>query len=143
LGRVVLRGDDGTAIFVVEGAGAGEMGLARFNEAGEAVRIGDAGRASFETLAIAGLAGRGMPPGRWSEAGELGRGIPAARRVTRGGGGTRVPTLLGLLGPATRRNRSSSWVLSFGDKVPTSDQTCSPTKEYASLEVSHVRRGTV
>jgi hypothetical protein len=49
-------------------------------------------------------------------------------------GGKRAPGLPGLLGPATRRNRSSNCVWSFGDNVPTSVQTFSPTKAYASLK---------
>jgi hypothetical protein len=39
----------------------------------------------------------------------------------------------GALGPATRRRRSSSCVLSFGDMFPTMPQIDSPTRVYASL----------
>ncbi|KAF8146243.1 hypothetical protein K438DRAFT_526866 [Mycena galopus ATCC 62051] len=86
----------------------GEPARGRFKGTG----TGDAERRGF---ILAGLAGRGMPPFLEVVTGEPGRGIPAARRLTWAGGAGVSP----LLGPGTRRNRSSSWVLSLGDSGPT------------------------
>jgi hypothetical protein len=82
------------------------------------VFAGDAGRATREVDAIDGLADLGV----WADR----RATPLG--VT--GGGSVFPWELG---PGTRRNRSSSCVLSLGDRGPTRDHTFSPTREYASL----------
>jgi hypothetical protein len=134
----MLRGRaiaEGMARFDVGEGGAGETGRAKFDETGEftlTVRAGEAGRPGFETPTREGLTGLWVLPGR---AGEAGRGMPAVNLAT-GGSAARFPVLPGLLGPATRRRRSSSCVLSFGDKGPTSDHTFSPTKVYTSLKTS-------
>lgn len=91
--------------------GTGEAVLSAF--------AGDAGRAIREAAVIDGLAGLGA----W-----------AIRRVTPPGAIGRASVFPWELGPGTRRNRSSSCVLSFDDKGPTRDHTFSPTREYASLE---------
>ena len=99
------RGDSG---LVCEGTG----------EAVLSVFAGDTGRAIREVAVMEGLADLEA----W-----------AVRRVTplgATGGGSVFPWELG---PGTRRNRSSSCVLSFGDRGPTRDHTFSPTREYASL----------
>jgi len=96
--------------------------------AGEAERNvleGEPGLAIREILGTAGLAGRAAV----DREGESGR-VPAAKRdICADCTGVCGSGLPGLLGPATRRRRSSSCVLSFGDNGPTSDQTFSPIKE--------------
>lgn len=119
LPRPRLEGDVGT----------GDGAIGRIPRAGDSAReategagdtdliAGEAGRARRDIPAIDGLAGRGSPP---------------AKRPTAG----LVATCSGLsceLGPGIRRNRSSSWVLSLRDKVPTNDHIFSPIKAYASL----------
>lgn len=108
----------------------GEDGLAIWERAGEADRgilAGEPGLANREIPETAGLAGRG-------EVGESERmPVPARRDTCAGCAGVCGTSLPGLLGPATRRRRSSSCVLSFDDNGPTSDQTFSPIKEYTSL----------
>ena len=87
---------------------AGEAGRATFaaGDADRKVAAGDAERASLEVPATAGLPGRGIPPTREVVAGEPGRAMPVCRRVIwAGGAGT---SFFRLLGPATRRRRSSS-----------------------------------
>ena len=86
------------------------------------VRAGEAGRASREMAATDGLAALGGPPPR---AIVPGRAMPPATRETAGGVATVVEPSW-VLGPETRRRRSSSWVLSFGGKGPTNVQTFSP-----------------
>lgn len=90
---------------------------------------GELGRARREGAARAGLEDRGMPPIRDAGpgTGDPERGIPVINRVTCDGGAGVSPRS-GLLGPATRRSRSSNCVLSFGDKWPTKDQIFSPTR---------------
>ena len=75
------------------------------------------GRANLETGATDGLAGRGR----------------FLRRATPGAGGFEGSVFPWELGPGTRLRRSSSWVLSFAERVPTRDHTFSPTNVYASL----------
>ena len=99
------RGDSGRTC-----EGTGEAVLSVF--------AGDAGRAIREVAAIDGLADLGV----WADR----RATPLGAT----GGGSVFPWELGL---GTRRNRSSSWVLSLGDRGPTRDHTFSPTREYASL----------
>ena len=101
---------------------------------------GDAGRAKRDGAAIAGLAGRPMPPMREIAlgAGDPDRGIPVATRDAWVASGA-VSTLSGLLAPGTRRSRSSSCVLSLGDRAPTRDQIFSPTSTYPSLMMLHQR----
>jgi hypothetical protein len=115
-------GDGGTALFGMgmRDVRTGEAARGRFEGAGDAERRG---------FIPAGLAGRGMPPVRAVVTGEPGRGIPAAKRVTWAAGAGASP----LLGPGTRRNRSSSCVLSLGGNGPTSVHTFSPTRVYPSL----------
>lgn len=93
--------------------GTGEAVLSAF--------AGDAGRAIREAAVIDGLAGLGALAVR--------RTTPLGATDATGGGSV----LPWELGPATRRKRSSSCVLSLDDKGPTRDHTFSPTKEYASL----------
>lgn len=86
-------------------------------------REGEEGRARREGPVTAGEAGRGIPPMPLNR--ELGLGTPEARREAGpgvedvGGAETALSGVSPLLGPATRRNRSSSCVLSLGDKGPT------------------------
>lgn len=109
----------------------GEEGRPIWEGAGEADRNvleGEPGLAIREILGIAGLAGLA---GRSvaNREGESGR-VPAAKRdICADCTGVCGSGLPGLLGPATRRRRSSSCVLSFGDNGPTSDQTFSPINE--------------
>ena len=110
----------------------GEEGLPIWDGTGEADRTvvaGEPGLTTREMPEIAGLPGRGVI----NREGESGRAPAAAKRKTcavcadcTGLCGSDLP---GLLGPATRRRRSSSCVLSFGGSGPTSDQTFSPIKE--------------
>ena len=81
---------------------------------------GDAGRANREV--VDGVVGRGIPSDR-IEARDSGRRGPIGVR------GDETFSLSGLfkLGPGTRRSRSSSWVLSFEERGPTSDHIFSPT----------------
>jgi hypothetical protein len=99
------RGDSGR---VCEGTG----------EAVLSVFAGEAGRAIRDAAVIDGLADLGALAVR--------RATPLGAM----GGGSVFPWELG---PGTRRNRSSSCVLSLGDRGPTRDHTFSPTREYASL----------
>jgi hypothetical protein len=114
----------------------GEDGRAVCDAAGDAdlnVREGEPGRAMRDIVDAAGLAGRGIPPDFPTD-GDSGREPPLARRVTRAGcAGVWYSDLAGLLGPETRRRRSSSCVLSFGESGPTNVHTFSPTNAYASL----------
>ena len=106
------RGDSGRTC-----EGTGEAVLSVF--------AGDAGRAIREVATIDGLADLGV----WVD-----------KRVTplgATGGGSVFPWELG---PGTRRNRSSSCVLSLDDKGPTRDHTFSPTREYASLEYDQKKK---
>lgn len=50
--------------------------------------------------------------------------------------GAGASPLSGVLGPATRRSRSSSWVLSLGESGPTICQIFSPTRTYPSLSAA-------
>lgn len=90
-------------------------------DADRTVLEGDAGRASREVL-VDGVVERGIP-NDLIEAWDSGRRGPVGVR------GDTILSLSGLfeLGPGTRRSRSSSWVLSFGESEPTSDHTFSPT----------------
>ncbi len=75
-------------------------------EAGGFIRDGEAGRAKREGMGTAGDAGRGIPPMR-----DAGLGTPDGNREVVGpadGGGGGVSTWSTLLGPATRRSRSSN-----------------------------------
>lgn len=80
---------------------------------------GDAGRANREV--VDGVVERGIPNGL----------IDACDSGRRGPVGVRGDPIFfsGLfkLDPGTRRRRSSSWVLSFGERGPTSDHIFSPT----------------
>lgn len=106
------------------------------NGAGEADRNdrpGEPGRAMRDIVEAAGLVGRGIPPAFPTD-GDSGREPAFASRDTCGGGaGVWCSGLAGLLGPATRRRRSSSCVLSLGERGPTKVHTFSPTSTYASL----------
>jgi hypothetical protein len=87
------------------------------------------GRTRREAPGIAGLAGRGMPLVERPE-GEAGRPIPDVSLVVCAGGIEDAVAdfgVGGVLGPATRRRRSSSCVLSFGVRGPTRDQIFSPS----------------
>lgn len=117
--RTVRAGDAGRPLLLLEGAG----------DEDRAGFAGEAGRARREADKTAGLAGRARPPIREAGpgAGDPDLGIPETRRVTWAGcKGTSARS--GLLGPATRRRRSSSCVLSLGDNLLTSDQIFSPTR---------------
>lgn len=107
----------------------GEEGLPIWDGTGEAERTvlgGEPGLAIREIPEKAGLPERGVV----NREGESGRALSAAKReICAGCTGVCGSGLPGLLGPATRRRRSSSCVLSFDDNDPTSDQTFSPTKE--------------
>lgn len=80
---------------------------------------GDVGRTNRE---VDGVMGRGIP-NDLTEAWDSGRREPVGVR------GDETFSLSGLLelGPGTRRSRSTSWVLSFGERGPTSDHILSPT----------------
>lgn len=108
---------------------AGEAALAGLviGDADLKVAPGEAGRANFENPATEGLSGRAIPPIRDKAAGEPGRTALACKRVICAGGAA-TSLCSRLLGPATRRRRSSNCVLSFGDNGPTSDHTFSPTR---------------
>ena len=80
---------------------------------------GDVGRANREV--VDGVVGRGIP-NDLIEAWDSGRRGPVGVR-----GDTTSLSGLFKLGPGTRRSRSSSWVLSFGERGPTNDHTFSPT----------------
>ena len=109
------RGDSGRAC-----EGTGEAVLSVF--------AGEAGRAIREAAVIDGLAGLGTFAVR--------RATPLGAAVAMGGSSV----LPSELGPGTRRNRSSSCVLSLDDKGPTRDHTFSPTREYASLRYDIKRK---
>ena len=81
---------------------------------------GDTGRANREVV-VDGVVGRGIP-NDLIEAWDSGRRGPVGVR------GDTTLSLSGLfkLSPGTRRSRSSSWVLSLGERGPTSDHTLSP-----------------
>lgn len=125
----ILRG---LSLFGEEGA-AEEGGAAagRNGDSGRAAGPGEADRTTF-----AGDCGRPRREIPETE-GLAGLGTPATSRETAifaiagAAAGSALPWVLG---PGTRRSRSSSWVLSLEDKGPTKDQTFSPTREYASLE---------
>ena len=119
-------------------AAAGEVGWAMPDGVGDAVLgayEGEIGRARRDTGATAGLPDRGIPPRREAMlgAGDAERAVELANLDACVTG---TSALSGELGPATRRKRSSSCVLSFGDSVPTSCQIFSPTKTYPSLQKS-------
>jgi hypothetical protein len=124
----VLAIADGTVIPGSFGR-IGENGLAIWEGAEVAdsgVLAGELGLANWE---IPETAGRG-------EVGESERmPVPARQDICTGCAGVCGTGLPGQLGPATRRRRSSSCVLSFDDNGPTSDQTFSPIKEYTSLHL--------
>jgi len=107
----------------------GEEGLPICEETGEADRNvleGEPGPAIREIPETAGLPGRGAV----NREGESGRELVVAKRdICAGCTGVCGSGFPGLLGPATRRRRSSSCVLSFDDNGPTRDQTFSPIKE--------------
>ena len=90
-------------------------------DADRTVLEGDTGRANREVL-VDGVVERGIP-NDLIEAWDSGRRGPVGVR------GDIVLSLSGLfkLGPGTRRSRSSSWVLSFGEREPTSGHIFSPT----------------
>jgi hypothetical protein len=95
---------------------AGETGRVTFDAAGDedlTVLAGELGREDLAIPDTEGLAGRGTPP---------------TRRAT-WAGGAGVSGFVGLLGPATRRSRSSNCVLSLGESDPTRDHIFSPTSE--------------
>lgn len=71
-------------------------------------RDGDVGRASRDAEAIAGDAARGILPIRERVAGDPGRAMPEVKRETGAGIGTAGSILSTVLGPATRRKRSSN-----------------------------------
>ena len=110
------------------------------NNAGETDRNGppgEPGRAMRDIMEAAGLAGRGIPP-TFPTDGDSGRELAFTSRATCGGGaGVWCSSLAGLLGPATRRRRSSSCVLSLGERGPTKVHTFSPTSTYASLRMTY------
>lgn len=92
--------------------------------AGDADRMvleGDAGRTNREVV-VDGVVERGIP-NDLIEAWESGRRGPVGVR------GDATFSLSGLLklAPGTRRSRSSSWVLFFGERGPTSDHIFPPT----------------
>ena len=119
----VPRGGEDSRPTVCDGAGETDR-----NE-----RLGEPGRAMRDVVEAAGLAGRGIPP-NFPTDGDSGREPMFASRATCGGGaGVWCSGLTGLLGPATRRRRSSSCVLSLGERAPTKDHTFSPTSTYTSL----------
>lgn len=96
-------------------------------------RPGEPGGAMRDAVEAAGLWGRGIPPTLPTD-GDSGREPAFTNRVTcAGGAGVWCSGLVGLLGPATRRRRSSSCVLSLGERGPTNVQTFSPTSTYNSL----------
>jgi hypothetical protein len=95
-------------------------------------RPGEPG-AMRDIVEAAGLEGRVIAP-TFPTDGDSGREPEFASRATCGGGaGVWCSGLAGLLGPATRRRRSSSCVLSLGERGPTKVHTFSPTSTYASL----------
>ena len=108
---------------------AGEDGRANAGEADLTVPAGEVGRPKRET-GIDGLPALGMPPMREDAspgAGEPDLGIPVCKRDVCDG--IALPSVFsGVFKPDTRRSRSSSWVLSLGDKCPTYDQIDSPTR---------------
>lgn len=131
------EGDEGTAS--PDGPGsrefrAGEAGRPAFDvgDADLSVAAGDDGRANLELPVTEGLPGRGIPPMRELAAGEPGRAMPDCKRDI-WEGGAEISLASVVLGPATRRRRSSSCVLSLGDRGPTRDHTFSPTRAYPSL----------
>lgn len=91
--------------------GAGDVDLT--------VLEGDAGCANRE---VDGVMGRGIP-NDLTEAWDSGRSGPVGVL----GDATLSLSELLRLGPGTRRSRSTSWVLSFGERGPTSDHILSPT----------------
>lgn len=96
-------------------------------------RLGEPGRAMRDVVEAAGLAGRRIPP-TFPTDGDSGREPTLVSRATcEGGAGVWCSGLTGLLGPATRRRRSSSCVLSLGERTPTKVHTFSPTSTYTSL----------
>lgn len=100
-------------------------------------RPGDPGRAMRDIVEAVGLVGRSIPP-TFPRDGDAGREPTFASRATcEGGAGVWCSGLAGLLGPATRRRRSSSCVLSLGERGPTKVHTFSPTSTYASLWMTH------
>jgi hypothetical protein len=117
-------GDVGTTEAALPARGlTGDSGCETDPGAGEAERrprAGDAGRANLERAGLPGLA------------------VAAFNRATPAGAGPEAGAgsclSCELLGPGTRRNRSSSCVLSLLERGPTRVQTFSPTKEYTSLE---------
>ena len=80
------------------------------------------GDAGWANRVVDGVMGRGIP-NDLIEAWDSGRRGPVGVR------GDAIFSLSGLLelGPGTRRSRSTSWVLSFGERGPTSDHIFSPT----------------
>src|SRR5713226_1993479 len=102
-------GFDCVAVGSVDGPGDGDLA-----DAGCAIREPPVG----------GLPDRGMPPGRGRDKdGDAGLPMPPVSREICDGCGARASfpnsRLSGVLGPATRRSLSSSWVLSLGLRDPT------------------------
>lgn len=109
---------------------AGEAARAISDGAGDADRTVLEGDAGWTNREADGVMERGIP-NDLAEAWDSGRRGPVGVR------GDATFSLSGLLelGPGTRRSRSSSWVLSFEEREPTSGHILSPTWTYASLYI--------
>ena len=123
-GRPMPLGDVGVA-FETLGAGEAERGPAD---------TGDVGRVNRDDGGFEGLGALAMLPRRvrtdGPKEGDADRGMPQAPASLEifGFGAASGSGFSWLLGPATRLRRSSSCVLSLGDKGPTYCQTFSPTR---------------